>query len=46
MVDDVVLVVGVQQRDSLVQIYGSLLLKIFSRLGYYGILGKVPCREQ
>ena len=44
MVDNVVLVVGVQQRDSLVHIYVSLLLKIFSRLGYYRVLNRVlPC---
>ena len=46
MIYHIVLVSGVQQGDSVIHIPISILFRFFSHIGYYRILGRVPCAIQ
>ena len=47
LIDDAVLVSGVQQSDSVIHTLCYLFFfKLFSLLGHYRILSKVPCAKQ
>ena len=44
LIYNVILVSGVQQNDSIIHIHIYLFFfKLFSRLGYYRVLSRVPC---
>ena len=46
LINNDVLVTGVQQSDSVIPHTSILFFKFFSLLGYYRILSKVPCAIQ
>ena len=46
MIYNVVLVSGVQQKDSVIHVHISTLFQILSPIGYYGILSTVCCATQ
>ena len=46
LIYNVVLVAGVQQSDSVIHIHVFILFQIFTHIGYYRILSRVPCALQ
>ena len=41
--NNVVLVSGGPQSDSVIHIHVSILFQVFSHIGFYRILSRVPC---
>ena len=46
MINNVLLVSGVWQNDSVIHIHVSVLFQILFPIGYYRILSRVPCAIQ
>ena len=46
LINNVVLVSGVEQSDSVICIHMSILFQIIFSLGYYRVLSSVPCATQ
>ena len=46
LINNVVLVSGVQLSDSVIHIHIYILFQILSHIGYYRVLSRVPCAIQ